>query len=111
MSDPVDRYRRWMTGNDRSLERAVTDLRRIIQARQRVNGGADRYTAAGLSRSHYDQLRHSRDDLDYREWNAATGFSGVTRGPTGPGMAGQAGAITPSDARRRRRLQELEEGF
>lgn len=112
MTEPVDRYRRYMTGpSEGSLDRAVRDLRGIIRGRQRVDGGADRYTEAGLSRSHYDQLRHQRDDLDYREWNADTGFSGVTRQPDGPGMAAQAGAITPADMRRRLRRLELEDGF
>ena len=100
------RHSRWATGTSpESLDRAMKDQARI--ARRRLNDGDSHtgYTEAHFSRRYYDVVRYHRDDLDYREWNAETGFSGVNRWPTGPG--------TESDgqARRRKRRLELDDGF
>lgn len=113
MSQPVDApVSRWMKATSpESLERAAADQRRLAHGRMNHQPGAAPYTQAGLSREHYDALRYRRDDLDYREWNAATGFSGVDRWPTGPGMAGQSGTVTTGERRRRARRAEIEEGF
>jgi hypothetical protein len=112
MSEKNPRVARWSTGtSDKSLDRALSD--QAILARGKLNDTDDdaRYTPAGLSTSHYDALRMDRDDLDFREWNQDTGFSGVGRWPKAPGVAGQAGATTASERRRLRRKLELDEGF
>ncbi|MCB9730241.1 MAG: hypothetical protein H6746_17355 [Deltaproteobacteria bacterium] len=100
------RYARWASGtSDKSLARAIKDQARIIAGRLNATNATTRYTEAGLSRSHYDQLRYQRGDLDFREWNESTGFSGIDRRPTGPGM--------PEEGRRRRGAERkrIDDGF
>ena len=101
-----NRHSRWASAtSSESLERAMRDQATI--ARRRLNDGDTHtgYTQAHFSRRYYDVVRCHRDDLDYREWNASTGFSGVNRWPTRPGLE------TESQARRRRRRAELDDGF
>jgi hypothetical protein len=87
MEDTKPRIARWASGTSaKSVTRAVDDQARLIKGRLNAGNASTRYTEAGLSKSHYDQLRYQRGDLDFREWNASTGFSGIDRRPTGPGM-------------------------
>ena len=104
---------RWSTGtSDSSLDRALRDQAILNQGRMKATDSETRYTPAGLSRSHYDALRMDRDDLDFREWNEETGYHGVDRWPTGPGMSGQEAESTTEAERRRARLRrEVDEGF
>ena len=104
---------RWATGTSQeSLERSLEDVEILTRSRLKASDSETRYTPAGLSKSHYDTLRMDRDDLDYREWNEETGFSGVDRWPSGPGMEGTDSAhLTESERRRRRKRIELDDGF
>lgn len=104
---------RWSTGtSDQSLNRALSDQVILNQGRMKASDSETRYTPAGLSRSHYDALRTDRDDLDNREWNDATGFSGVNRWPDAPGMAGQEPVQMSASERRRNRIRnEVDDGF
>lgn len=104
-------YTQWADGFSRtSLRQALKD-QVVIQRGQLNNGNQDaRTTPSGRSRQEYDAVRATRDDLDYREWNEDTGYSGVTRWPQGPGMIGN-GVVTESEKRRRARRDELDDGF
>lgn len=112
MSEKNPRIARWATGtSDASLDRALADQETLTRGKLNESDDDSRYTPSGLSRSHYDALRMDRDDLDFREWNEDTGFSGVGRWPSNPGVGGQGGARTASERRRLRRKLELDEGF
>ncbi len=101
MDDKKPAMARWASGtSDESLSRAVNDQAKLVKGRMNAGNISTRYTAAGLLTSHYDQLRHQRADLDYREWNADTGFWGIDRRPTGPGMPAE-GTRHRGPARRR----------
>lgn len=69
-----------------------------------------RVTPSQPTKRAYDAIRATRDDLDCREWNADTGFSGVTRTPAGPGMIGH-GIETEGQKQRRTTLEQLDDGF
>jgi len=109
--DTLGIYTQWAEGFSRtSLRHALKD--QVVLARGQLNDGdeAQRYTPAGRSESEYDTVRATRDDLDYREWNEDTGYSGVTRWPQGPGMAGN-GIESENQKRRRARKEQLDNGF
>lgn len=104
-------YAQWADGFSRtSLRQALKD--QVLIQQGRLNNGNDdgRTTPSGRTREEYDALRSSRDDLDYREWNEDTGFSGVTRRPQGPGMAAN-GVRSESEKLRQARREKLDEGF
>lgn len=106
MGEMKPRIARWATGtSEQSLARAVNDQAKLVKGRMNAGNAATRYTEGGLLTSHYDQLRYQRSDLDFREWNAPTGFCGIDRRPTGPGM--------PSEGKRRRgpERKRLDHGF
>jgi hypothetical protein len=97
---------RWVSGTSQaSAERALRDLEILQRGQLNQSDHEDRYAPAQDTRSACDVLRAHRDDLDFREWNETTGFSGVNRWPLGPGLR------TEAAARRARRRQELDEGF
>jgi len=99
-------YTQWAEGfSPESVERALRD--QVNLKRGQLNDGDEysRTTPAGFSRRHYDKIRAERDDLDYREWNASTGFSGVNRWPAGPGVESE------GQGRRRARREAIDEGF
>jgi hypothetical protein len=110
-AEALGTYTQWADGFSRKSLRAALRDQAIIQ-RGILNGESDlsRYTPSGRSEAEYDNLRATRDDLDYREWNEETGYSGVTRRPAGPGMVGH-GARTEADKRRAARRQQLDDGF
>jgi len=99
-------YTQWAYGyEDSGVERAIEDQRTLRRGQMNDGDSFDRYTPAGPSERHYRKLRADRDDLDYREWNSDTGFSGVDRWPTGPGVQSE------GQKRRRARMAELDDGF
>jgi hypothetical protein len=104
---------RWATGTSQeSLERSLKDVEILRRGRLKASDSETRYTPAGLSKSHYDTLRMDRDDLDYREWNEETGFSGLNRWPSDPGMGEtEPEHLTESERKRRRKRIELDDGF
>ncbi len=108
--DELGTYTRWAEAFSREgLEKTLKDqavLRRGMMREDHVC----RVTPSQPSRRAYDAIRATRDDLDNREWNADTGFSGVTRGPTGPGMVGH-GVETDGQQRRRATIARLDDGF
>lgn len=91
------------------LERTLKDQATIKRAQLR-EGNVVRVTPSQPSKRAYDAIRATRDDLDCREWNADTGFSGVTRWPSGPGMMGH-GVETEGQKRRRATIEQLDDGF
>ena len=104
-------YTQWAEGfSKKSLDRALRD--QAVLRHGQMNAGNDdcRYTPAQDTKSTCDKMRAQRTDLDYREWNADTGFSGVTRRPAGPGMTGN-GALTEGQKRRLDRRNEIDDGF
>ncbi len=104
-------YTQWAEGfTPASLDRALRD--QVVLKHGEMNNGNDdcRYTRAQQTKQACDTLRSERDNLDYREWNADSGFSGVTRWPAGPGMSAN-GAQTEGQKRRRARRVELDDGF
>ena len=104
-------YTLWAEGfSEASLQRALRDQATL--KRGELNDGNDdcRYTRAQQTRRACDTLRAERDNLDYREWNEDTGFSGVTRWPEGPGMSAN-GVQSEGDKRRRARRIALDDGF
>ena len=105
--------KRWATGtSDASLKRSIDDFATLTKGRLRATDAETRTTPAGFSQSHYDALRYDRDDLDFREWNEDTGFHGVNRWPTGPGMEGQdLGELDEAERRRARLRVEMDDGF
>jgi hypothetical protein len=106
MDETKPRIARWASGtSEKSLARAVSDQAQLIKGRMNAGNASTRYTEAGLSTSHYDQLRYQRHDLDFREWNASSGFCGIDRRPTGPGM--------PAEGKRRRgsERKRIDDGF
>ena len=116
MAKTKDRIARWAFGtSDKSVQRALDDVARLNRGHLNEGDSSTRYTLSGPSRKHYDTLRFTRDDLDYREWNQETGYWGIHRWPSGPGEAGQAHPIrhglTEAQKRRRERRVEIEEGF
>jgi hypothetical protein len=103
-------YTQWAEAfSKRELDRALAD-QAIIQ-RAQLNDGNDlcRSTPSQPSKRAYDTIRAERDDLDYREWNSDTGFSGVNRWPKSPGMA--RGAENEGQRLRRARKELLDDGF
>ena len=106
MSSPVERIKRWMVGtSEASVQRAAQDLQHRFRGRLHESNHDTRYTMSGLSKRHYAALRAHRDELDCRNWNAHTGYSGLSRGPTGPGV------ISDGQERRRNRSAEVDDGF
>lgn len=104
-------YTQWAEGFSKaSLDRALRD--QVVLKHGELNNGNDdcRYTRAQQTKQACDTLRAERDNLDYREWNADSGFSGVTRWPEGPGMSAN-GVQTEGQKRRRARRVELDDGF
>lgn len=104
-------YTRWAEGfSEASLERALDDQRALRRGQMNDGDEYNRTTPAGLSESHYRKLRSDRDDLDYREWNEETAFSGVDRWPTGAGVQ-STGVQSEGQKRRRDRRDRLDDGF
>jgi hypothetical protein len=104
-------YTQWAEAFSRKdLDRALAD--QALLRRSQLKDGNDycRTTPAGHSRRAYDTIRAERDDLDYREWNSDTGYSGVNRWPTGPGITAR-GVESPAQKRRRERKELLDDGF
>ncbi len=104
-------YTQWAEAfTKKDLDRALTD--QAIIRKSQLNDGNDycRTTPSGLTKSAYDVVRMSRDDLDYREWNSDTGYSGVNRWPKGPGMVGR-GMESDGQQRRRQHKELLDDGF
>jgi hypothetical protein len=104
-------YTQWAEAfSKKDLDRALRDQALIHRAQ--LNDGNDycRTTPSGLTRSAYDNLRAGRDDLDNRDWNSDTGFSGLNRAPQGPGMVGR-GVETTHQKKRRARRELLDDGF
>lgn len=107
-------YAEWATGfSEEGLQRVLADQAAIQRGRLRDGDEYPRYAPNQPSKRGYDTIRAERDDLDYREWNEETGFNGVNRWPTGPGVTGPPGpgARSEGQRRRQRRRRELEEGF
>lgn len=111
-------YTQWAEAfSKKDLERALRDQALIRHAQLKDGNDYTRTTPSGLTQRAYDVVRAERDDLDYREWNSDTGFSGVNRWPKGPGMVGQGpvrqvrGAQTEAEIRRRARRDQLDDGF
>lgn len=108
-------YTQWAEAfSKKDLDRALKDQALIRHAQ--LNDGNDycRSTPSGLTKRAYDTVRTERDDLDYREWNSDTGYSGVNRWPKGPGMVGQnvgRGIETEGQISRRTRRELLDDGF
>lgn len=99
-------YARWAEGfSEASLTRALDDQRTLRRGQLNDGDEYNRTTPAGLSESHYRKLRSDRDDLDYREWNEESAFSGVDRWPTGAGVQSE------GQKRRRDRRDRLDDGF
>ncbi len=103
-------YTRWAEAfSPAGLEKTLKDqavLRRGMLREDHVC----RVTPSQPTRRAYDAIRATRDDLDNREWNEDTGFSGVTRWPSGPGMVGR-GVETEGQVRRRATIERLDDGF
>jgi len=108
-------YTQWAEAFSKGdLERALKDQAMIRHAQLKDGNDYTRTTPSGLTQRAYDVVRADRDDLDYREWNSDTGFSGVNRWPKGPGMVGQGpgrGVQTEGEIRRRARKEQLDDGF
>jgi len=104
--DDLGTFARWAQGfSPESLERALAD-QRILRKGQLNDGDVfTRTTPAGLTESHYQTLRGGRDDLDFREWNTESAFSGVDRWPNAPG------AQSEGQKRRRARREQMDDGF
>jgi hypothetical protein len=103
-------YTQWAEAfSKRDLDRALSD--QAIIARSQMNEGNDhcRSTPSQPSKRAYDKIRTERDDLDYREWNSDTGFSGVNRWPKAPGIG--RGAETERQREHRARKEILDDGF
>ncbi|MGM0578694.1 MAG: hypothetical protein ACQEXJ_23415 [Myxococcota bacterium] len=118
MSRTEERYGRWATGTSReSLDRAIRDQKRLIRGSLNAGDETVRNVEAGPSRSRYDTLRYTRDDMDYREWNEDGGYWGIGRWPQGPGVPTSpgehypAGAQSEAERRRAARKAEIDEGF
>ncbi|MCC6622138.1 MAG: hypothetical protein IT385_12820 [Deltaproteobacteria bacterium] len=111
VNETLGTYTQWAEAFNRKSLRAALKDQALIQ-RGIMNGASDdaRYTPAGRSEQEYTTLRATRDDLDYREWNEETGYSGVTRRPAGPGMVGH-GARTEAEKRRAQKRKQLDDGF
>lgn len=104
-------YAQWAEAfSKKDLDRALKDQALIRHAQ--LNDGNDycRTTPSGLTRSAYDNLRAQRDDLDNHDWNSDTGFSGLSRTPSGPGIAAR-GVETAQQKTRRARRELLDDGF
>ncbi|TNF23757.1 MAG: hypothetical protein EP329_26680 [Deltaproteobacteria bacterium] len=99
-------YTLWAYGyEDNGVKRALDD-QRTLRRGQLNDGNLDtRVTPSQPSESHSRKLRSDRDDLDYREWNSESGFSGVDRWPASPGV------LSEGQKRRRARMAELDDGF
>ena len=93
----------------KSLERIFVDQARLQRGMLRHDTDC-RVTPASPAKLAYDEIRATRDNQDYREWNEDTGFSGVNRWPAGPGMTGH-GVETDGQQRRRAHLEQLDDGF
>ncbi|MCA9514865.1 MAG: hypothetical protein KC635_07985 [Myxococcales bacterium] len=99
-------YAQWVAGySPESVARAMHDQAALRRGQMNDGNEYNRTVPSGPSERHYDKLRTERDDLDYREWNSDTGFSGVNRWPTGPGMQ------TDQQKRRRAARKVIDEGF
>ena len=105
-AEELGTYTQWAYGfSEASLERALDDQRTLRKGQLNDGDAYTRTTPSGPSESNSRKLRADRDDLDYREWNSDTGFSGVDRWPTGPGVQ------TEGQQRRRARRVLLDDGF
>jgi hypothetical protein len=103
-------YTRWAEAfSPEGLQKTLKDQATLRRGQLR-EGDGNRVTPAQPTRRAYDAIRATRDNLDYREWNDDTGFSGVTRWPSGPGMVGH-GVETDGQKRRRAHLEQLDDGF
>ncbi len=91
--------------SEQSVQRALRDQGILERARRNAHDDETRYTRSTLTEAHYEALRSNRDDLDFRDWNASAGFSGIDRRPEGPGVHSQ------GQRRRAGRRQQLDEGF
>lgn len=99
-------YTQWAYGYEESgVERALDDVRTLRKGQLNDGDSYTRTTPSGPSESNSKKLRADRDDLDYREWNSDTGFSGVDRWPTGPGVQSE------GQKRRSARKAQLDDGF
>ncbi len=104
--DSLGTYVRWAEGfTPDSLERSLEDLATLRRGQLSDSDEYQRTTPAGPTERHYRKLRADRDDLDFREWNSDTGYCGVHRWPSAPGVC------TQHQQRRRHRRQEIDEGF
>lgn len=104
--DVLGAYAHWVAGyTPESVERAARDLGVLRRGQMNASNDYNRPVNFGPSERTYAKLRTERDDLDYREWNEETGFSGVDRWPTGPGMPSR------HQARRRALRDVIDEGF
>lgn len=104
-------YAKWAEAFSRQdLDRALRDQAILHRARLRDGNEDARYTPSQGSQRACDTVRAERDDLDYREWNSDTGFSGVSRWPSAPGMLGR-GQQSELQKKRRARKDLLDDGF
>lgn len=98
--------------SSQELTKRLNDQAQLKRGQLCDGNNFTRTTPAGLSRRAYDNVRANRVDMDNREWNSDTGFSGVNRWPKDPGMQGQGqGVQTPAEIRRRKVVERLDDGF
>ena len=106
MKEKSDSWTRWASGtSDDSLGRATRDRAALERARLRLPAEESRPVLGGPLESQCRQLRGERSMLDYAEWNAAAGFSGLRRAPDVPGVTGAARRAPTG------RAVERDEGF
>ena len=99
-------YGEWATGfSEASLDRALRDQQILRRGQLRDGDEYARYAPNQPSPSASTVIRATRDDLEFREWNEETGFSGVDRWPDAPGVQ------SPGQKRRRQRRDQIDEGF
>lgn len=115
-TQPLSRYARAVS--EAGLKRALDDQARLTRGRWNASNADSRHLPAGLSESHYQALRSDRDQLDSKEWNEHTGFSGCDRWPDDPGMPEAGDDEQAADARRTarqlrraQRRMEIDDGF
>ncbi|MFT7580819.1 MAG: hypothetical protein ACI9MR_002493 [Myxococcota bacterium] len=106
LQETLGTYTQWAEAfSPEGLQIALKDQARLRGGQLSDGDLCTRTTPSGFSKETYDVIRTDRNDMDYREWNEETGFHGVSRWPTGPGMQ------SDGQKRRRKRRQDLDDGF
>ena len=104
-------YSQWAEAfSKQGLDKALRDQALLHRAQLRDGSDSARYTPSQGNQRACDKVRSERDDLDNREWNSDTGFSGVSRWPSAPGMLGR-GQESDAQKKRRARKDLLDDGF